>query len=286
VDAIADKSQEIKNSKRRMGVWFGLVGGLVFSLVLWGIDGFGLAAGNAYLPWAKLAMGLIPAVGIYTLVAWISARAENGVWAFIVWLLGGFAVCYTACRLPFEGLTLFYKVFDPAIAARVNYPFNDGTSAHVFIVMGICIVVNGVLGILFTLLPDNAANASAKGGVLIPLLIWSFFFLAEASVIDVEVQQRLRSPVQAVNLLVDRKIASETNPVSKEEARRLHLSSMNTVLDLLHEPRKLVLSGYDSTLIQTNVLVNFNGSWVECIAIADQSADPPVQQVIYCRTAE
>jgi hypothetical protein len=283
---LPDKSQQIKQDKLRMGIWFGLTAGLVFSFVLWGLDAIGLARANAYLPWAKLVMGVIPAVGIFTLAGWLSAKYENGLLSFLFWLVGGFLVSFYACHLPFEGLTLFYKVFQPELAARIDYTFTSGLSAHAFVTLAICVVASGICGVFFGMLSENAAISANPVGVIVPLLIWSVLFVASATVIDLEIQQRLRDPITAVNALVEKRIDSLTNPVSRIQARKSHLFSLNPIVDLIEQPRKLLLASYDDTLIQTNVQVNFGGEWAECIIIADQSAEPPVQQVIYCREVE
>jgi hypothetical protein len=283
VEKLIDQSNKISIERKRMGIWFGVAAGLIFSIFLWGSDAVILARSNAYLPWAKLLLGVIPAVGIFTLVSWLSVKFDHGLLTFIFWLLGGFAVCYFACRLPFDGLNLFYKVTAPELAARIDYTFVRGLGAHTFITMVICSVASALAGVLFGLLSQNAASSASAGGVVINLLVWSLFFIAATTVIDIEIQQRLRDPLKTLNVLVEKKIDSETTPVTREEARRIHLYSLNTISDLVDNPRKLILAGYDSTLIQTDVLVNFNGNWAECIVIADQSADPPVQNVIYCR---
>ena len=283
---IPDKSQQIRQDKLRMGIWFGLTAGLVFSFILWGVDAIGLARANAYMPWAKLTMGVLPAVGIFTLAGWLSAKFENGLLSFIFWLVSGFLVSFFACHLPFEGLTLFYKIFKPELAARIDYSFSTGLSAHAFVTLAICTVASGICGVLFGLLSENAATSASPAGVIVPLLIWSVFFIASATVIDIEIQQRLRDPIKAVNALVEKRIDSLVNPVSRIQARKSHLFALNPIVDLIEQPRKLLLVGYDDTLIQTNVQVNFGGEWAECIIIADQSAEPPVQQVIYCRAVE
>ncbi len=286
LENIPDKSQQIRQDKQRMGIWFGLTAGLVFSFLLWGIDCIGLARANAYLPWAKLAMGVLPAVGIFTLAGWLSGKYENGLVSFILWTVGGFLVCLFACHLPFEGLTVFYKIFDPELASRIDYTFTRGLGAHTLITVTICTIASAICGVFFGLLVENAAVSANPAGVIVPLLIWSLLFVASATVIDNEIQQRLRDPLIAVNALVEKKIDTFTHPISRREARKIHLFALNPISDLVERPRKLILVGYDSTLIQTNIQVNFNGEWAECIAIADQSAEPPVQQVIYCRAVE
>lgn len=281
-----DHSLEFKKEKIRWGVWFGLIAGLTYSLFIFVLDGFFLTQANAILPWAKLAMGILPTILVFVLAGWICAKLENSLISSIVWLVSGSGISLFASHIPFEGLTQFYKLFSPEIAARVNYPFNAGISARVVIVIMICAVICTIAGLFFGFLLDNAHNSASKAGVLVAILVWMVFFGAIATIMNNVILQPLRAPVQAINELVDMKIQNEITPVSKEEARALHLGALNGVIDLIKEPRKLILTSYDSTLIQTNIAVNFNGNWVDCIVIANQAAEPPIQQPVFCRKAQ
>lgn len=281
-----DQSLIFKKEKIHLGIWFGLIAGMTYSFFLWGLDGFYLARANAILPWAKLAMGVLPTVGVFILAGWICSKFENGLVNALVWLVCGLGISLFASHLPFDGLTQFYKWFNPDLAARVHLPFNSGVSSRVVIVMMICAVISAILGVFFGMLLENAHNSASKAGVLVSILLWMVFFSCMASVMDYIIQQPLRSPVLAINKLVDQKIQNETTPVSKEEARAMHLSALNGVVDLIKEPRNLALTNYDSTLIQTNVAINFNGNWVDCIMIANQASEPPIQQPVFCRKSQ
>lgn len=270
-----------------MGLWFSLIAGLVFSLVLWGVDGLGLSTANAYFPWAKMAMGIVPTIGIYLLAAWLSLKFDNGLITFIVWLLSGMLVSFLACHIPIEGITAFYSIFAPDLAERIQFVYTTGVAAHAFITISICAVISGVSGAMFNFLTDTASTSANRGGLIFPIFLWSLFFIAQGSIIDAELQSRLRAPIESINTLIDRRIASETVPVPKDEARRIHLYALNAVSDLVNiNPRKLLITNYDNTVVQTEVQINFDGHWASCIVIADTASEPPVQQPVYCKKIE
>jgi hypothetical protein len=43
--------------KLRYGLFYGIIGGLAYSLAAWGVDGYNLSRSNAIYPWLKLGLG-------------------------------------------------------------------------------------------------------------------------------------------------------------------------------------------------------------------------------------
>ena len=277
-----DQSQLIVRSRAKMALWFGITAGVVYSLMLWGIDGIKLAAANGYAPFAKLVMGLIPTIAICVLAAWISNKSQHGLISFITWLITGALICFFASHLPYEGLKLYYKVFFPEVADKVGYTFNMAVQSKFYITLVICTVLGGISGLFFNMLVDSANNAASIGGPILTMFLWSILFIGSAEITNQLIQLPLTAPVQAINRLVVLRIQHEVSPFSKQEVRTYHLNSLNEVIDLIQKPRRLVLTNFDVSQIMTNVSVNFDGQWAECISISDQSSEPPVQQVIRC----
>lgn len=281
-----DRSEQFKREKVRLGVWFGLAAGLAYVIALWGLDGLKLALANSIFPWAKLALGILPTLGICVLAGWASSKLENALLSALVWLATGTLLCIFSCHVPFEGADHFYQWFNPELAWRTSLPFNSGVSSRFAVVLVICVVVSALGGVFFKMLVDNAHNASSKIGAVLPFVIWMAIFVCIASPIDYMIQQPVREPVVAVNKLVDRKIASLTVPVSKEDARVMHLAALNGLDDLLASPRHLILARYDSSMIMSNVSVNFGGVWVDCTVFANTETEPPAQQPVFCKEIE
>jgi hypothetical protein len=276
----------IDESKAKLSIWFGLAAGLVYSICLWGIDAIKLMNANAYYPWAKFAMGVLPVVGICILASWLSNRIGNTLVNLLIWLVTGFLICVFACFLSIKGITIFYNLVDPGLAARVHYSFYASLYARTIMTCVVCTVMSAIGGVFFGFLLENANNSSAMAGVLFSILIWCLFFASSASAVNVMVATPLCAPVSAVDRLIEKWYVNEVTPYSKVEARELHLSSLKTIKDLLHQPRKLILADFDTTLVQTSVQLNFDGVWAECTIIADQSSEPPVQHPVYCEIME
>jgi len=281
-----DRSDQFKKEKIRLGVWFGLFAGFTYVFILWGVDGIALARANAVYPYAKLVMGALPVIALCLLTGWICGKLENALANSVLWMVSGVAICFFASHIPFEGMSLFYKWFNPELAARVNLPFNSGVSSRFAIIVLICAVISAIAGLFFGMLLDNAHKSAAKAGTLVPIIIWVAIFGCMASVVNYMIQLPVRAPIVAIDKLIQLKAQSLIVPVSKEESRAWHLGALNGLDDLLNEPRTLILSKYDNSMIQTNVEINFGGKWVNCVVIANSETEPPVQQPVYCRAVE
>ena len=277
------KSLEIKRVKRRTALWFGLAAGLVYSFTLWGIDGIQLASANAVDPWAKLALGVLPVTALCVLTALACNHFDNGLVNFLLWLAASVLIWFFSIHLPFDGMTFFYRNFDPEIAKRVDLPFNKALMTSSILVLWLFLPLGGISGALFGILVENASNATSHASAFVSLVMWSFLFIACALLLSSQIMVPMRGALTTMDQLVEQKLVDEVTPFPLETARYMHLATLDTAGDLIHLPRRLVIAGYDSMLIQTNIKIDFGGHWMDCIVIADQSSEPPRQQPIYCR---
>ncbi|MGH2543761.1 MAG: hypothetical protein ACRDIB_13235, partial [Ardenticatenaceae bacterium] len=76
--------------------------------------------------------------------------------------------------------------------------------------------------------------------------------------------------------LVQFALEHEGQPVSRAEALAMHLGALNPITDLLTERRRLIIGGYDETIVLVDVLIEFDGQWVRCSVNNKQAG--------YCRS--
>ena len=160
VDNLPDRSEDYKKGKVRLGVLFGLIAGLTFVIITWGFDGFLLSRANAFFPWAKLVLGVIPIVALCIAAAWISSIFDNGLISLLVWLIFGGLVAFVGGHISFEGLSLYYRLVDPQLAARLQYPVDSGIVTRLVMSMVICAAICAVAGLFFGTLLDNVFSTS------------------------------------------------------------------------------------------------------------------------------
>ncbi|MEN6408492.1 MAG: hypothetical protein ABFD44_02110 [Anaerolineaceae bacterium] len=287
VHKIPQEDPSVTHEKARLGLRFGLIAGLAFSLAAWLPDALQLMNAHAVLPWAKMLMGAIPVVAIFSFAGWFTARMEK-VWInLLTWVITASATGWYSGHLPYEGMTLALRVFSPEVASRVAYPFHEGMATRVVIIVAVSAVVGLIAGALEGLLLDNAYNAASPFTRIISLLIWAVIFSASAFVLDSMIEQPLRGPVTAINDLINYGLKDEVQPYGKETRRALHLGALSAIQNELHQPYKLVLAEYDDIMVTTRVLIHFDdGVWATCTVMADQSTQPYLQQPSYCETVE
>ncbi|MHC1740697.1 MAG: hypothetical protein AB9897_06250 [Anaerolineaceae bacterium] len=280
---IPDRTKEYEAGKARLSWLFGLVAGLVYVIVLWGISAVKLSMINAIHPWAQLLLGILPVLILCCLAAWLSNRAKNAFLIVIIWVITGVLITWIATHISFEGLTWYYRIFDPQVAAIVNYPFNSGFSTRMVFALLFTGVISGIAGVFYNLLLENAFTASAIGGTVFAFVIWGAFFAGSAMTLNDMVERFLRDPLVAINQTIEYKLIDENTPFEADLARNLHITALISVTDLIHSPRRIILQGYNNSISMTIVAIDFSGTWVTCNVLNNSDSEPPVQMPIFCR---
>ncbi|HYN89175.1 MAG TPA: hypothetical protein VER55_11620 [Ardenticatenaceae bacterium] len=267
-----------ESTRRRFGLLYGVLAGVAFALVAWGWDAIGLAGAHGFLPWAKLALGVVPSVALTMLVAWVATRIDRRPVSLLLWVLAGVALALLATRVALQGSAALFGLADPQLRELINYPFTEGIRAR----QGVAIVLLGALGLLAGLFADLFVEGSTTAidpiGRWGPVLVWSVIFVVAGSVADGLINSPFRAPVVVIDDLVQFALDIEGTDVDRAVRIERHVGALNAVEELLHRPRRLLLGDYDSTLSLANVLIDFDGTWATCSVIVGQPS--------YCRPLE
>jgi hypothetical protein len=51
----------------------------------------------------------------------------------------------------------------------------------------------------------------------------------------------------------------------------MHLGALDPIRELVDDRRRLILGGYDDTIVLVDVLIEFNGEWVYCTVNNNQA---------------
>ncbi len=103
-----------------------------------------------------------------------------------------------------------------------------------------------------------------------PLLVCSVIMLINGTIVDNLNNEPLRSAVLAMNDTIQFSLAHQGQEVDGTLARAWHISSLQAVQEVISQPRKLIVSGYDQWLGQIHVLIRFGNRWVDCIVSYNQ----------------
>lgn len=256
--------------KQTLGLLFGLIAGFAFAITAWGVDAVMIARAHAVSPFAKFLPGLVICTLAGGLVGWLSIRLEKAKIAIFLWL--GLAGLFTwlVMWLPLHFLPTMLKTFDPGYGKLLTYVPLEGEGqvwGMAFVVIGF---VSFLCGLLEIHLIDQALLSEGGISIFIPLIV-SLGLLAFAGITaDGLLNRSFREPIQAMDELIQFAVDNEGKEVPALTAREKRLSVVKEMADLIDRPRRLAVIGFDETLWQMKVLVDFDGELATCTVMVNQ----------------
>lgn len=261
---------ERKNNKPLIGLLYGAVSGLAFAIFAWGIDAWLLAQANAAFFWAKFLPGLIICILAASLTGWLTIRIDRHGAALLLWGLLALLFSWLVTWLPLDVTPGLIRLFDPGLARWLEYSPVDSIlqfRAVALVVAGFAAIISGVLEIN---LVENAHNSPTGLATGIIILVCVFLFGLAGSASDQLLNMDLRQPILAIDHLLQFAADHQGEEVPPDTARKIHLSAVTGLQDLLQKPRQLTLISFDPALGMMDILINFDGTQVRCTAIHAQ----------------
>lgn len=261
---------QFEKRKHSRGLLFGGIAGFAFAVMAWGVDAAQLMQAHVAWPLAKFLPGLAMSMLAGGLVGWLSIRLGK-VWAAILFwvVLAGFFTWQTMW-LQLEFVPRLLQIFDPRLGDLLYYPALENEIqfwAFTFVVVAFVSILCGLLEIH---LIDQSMLGQGSLSVLTPLLIsLALFGFAGVSADDL-VTKNFRTPIVAMDKLIQFAIDNEGKELPPVVARQQRLSVVEDLYGLMDRPRDLTLTGFDRSLGQMEILVNFGGKWVRCTVIYNQ----------------
>ncbi len=266
-------SISVHRKKLRLGLLYGLIAGLAFALLAWGVDAFQLAQANAAYFWVKIIPGLAISLVAGSLVGWLTIQFGNHLLAILMWGLLAGLFTWLAVWLPITGSAKIIGWIDP----QITHWFDFSKVQDVGQINLISLLVVGILALIAGLLEINLVDQATLSPYIIgrmgALVVCAILLGLGGSAIDHMVNTNFRDPVLEVNSLLQFAQENAGVDVPKATARAMHLSSARNLGSLLQEPRRLFLAGYNQDLGMMDVLVDFNGTPVKCATIYSQPTD-------------
>ena len=261
---------EILRLKHMFGIWFGAALGLSFAIFAWGIDSYLLDRMNGLYPWLKLIGSVLPCVIVGALTGWLSARLDKPLFAMLLWGAAASVFAWLTVNLPLQITPRILSLAEPGIQDLLHYTYYEAFSArfgiaYVWIAIFVCLA-----GLLQIPLSDSAIFSTSFLGKLSPLLVTLVLMAICGTIVDGLNNELLRSPVDALNTTIQFALDNRGREVAPAESRRMRLSALRSVDDLITPQRKFIVSGYDQFLEQVYVLARFEKAWVECELVVDQ----------------
>lgn len=261
---------DILSSKYIYGVWYGAIVGLTFSLFTWGVDAIRLNQMNGLYPWLKFLVGLLPCMIVGGLAGWLSARVGKPLLSLVFWVIAASVFAWFSVSLPLQLTPQMITRLDPGLQPLLHYTYFEQFSFR-FVIAYIWMALFAALaGLLQIPMSDSAVFSASAFGKVSPLLVATVLMAIAGSTMDNLNNELLRGPVDALNSTVQYYLEHQNQHIDPADIRRMHLSSLRTVENLVTANRKFIISGYDEFLGDVQVLAKFEHGWVECEVLYNQ----------------
>jgi hypothetical protein len=262
-----NQNNKLQSTRLRTAWIFGALGGLAFSTISYGLDSFPLLLSHTVLPLLPWVASTIPCMAVGALAGWLTYRINHILASLFIWLATGMLFSYISSHLLFEIQTAALGWLAPDWASRVQYPFNSVARGHAVIVFLVVTTISCLAGLLSINSMDSAADAVAPAGRIFAVLTWVILFALAGLAPKNSYSETLLRPVAETNQLIQFAVDHQGQTVNPTLAAQIHLRSMEAIQDLLHQPRQLILAGFDDNMSNMRVLIRFSDTWVECSVV-------------------
>lgn len=260
-----NQNKETSYDSLKTNIWLGAAAGAAYSFFAWGLDTISMGQAHASLPWIKLAIGSLPTILIFILVSWICTKTNHLVVRMLLWMATATGLSYLVSLLTFQVTAQVLRLAHPAVGTAISYITPAGIRGRLFVI----IVMTNILfisgGLLFDTASESVFSARSVLGWLIPVVLCLAFFAGAGYVADSNFNTKLRSQIAAIDEQIEEVSQLDLENLSERNQR---LVRRFTKLDVdLKGPRKLLLATFDDSFSQVKVLIDFNGTWTECMVL-------------------
>jgi hypothetical protein len=261
---------EILRLRRIYGIWFGAALGLTFSISAWGIDAYLLNRMHGLYPWLKFLGGVIPCMIVGGFTGWLSARLDKPFFALLLWVAAASVFAWLTVGLPLQITPRLLSVAEPGVKDLLHYTYYEAFSTRFWVAYVWIAIFIALAGFLQIPLSDSGVFSTSVFGKISPMLFTLVLMAICGTIVDGLNNEKLRSPVDAVNMTTQFVIDNQGKKIDPAVARRMHLGALRTVEDLVTQKRQFIVSGYDQYLEEVQVLARFDRAWVECELVVNQ----------------
>ena len=261
---------DVLHAKYMYGVWFGVAVGLAFSIFAWGIDAIRLYQMNGLYPWLKFLVGVVPCMALGGLTGWLSARLDKPVLAMVLWVAAASVFAWLAVNLPLQIAPRLVSVIEPGIENLLHYTYYEQFSFRFGVAYFWLAIFAALAGLLQIPMSDSAIFSTSIFARIAPILVAAVLMVISGSTMDNLNNEVLRAPVGAIDTTIQFFMDHRGEDIDPAISRRMHLASLRTVSELVTPERGFMISGYDETLGEVQVLAKFEEAWVECEVFYEQ----------------
>ena len=262
---------DILRAKRSYGFWYGVVLGFGFSVFTWGTDAYALSQYHGLQPWIKFIVGSVLCTGIGGITGWLSARVNKPLYALFFWLAAAYLFARLTINIPLKLVPQILSMIEPATSGLLHYTYYPELGTRVGLAytwIGIFVAMAGLLQIPMS---ESAVFSNSLGGKIVPMLVSVVLMSICGTIVDNGlINEPLRSAIVTIDNTTQFVIDNRGREVDPAEARQMHAGAFRTIQDVVTQERRMIVSGYDKTLGDVDILIQFEASWVECQVLYNQ----------------
>lgn len=265
-----DRTREIAAGKRRYGLGYGMVAGLVFALALFGYDGYLLWQHHAYFPWVRLVSGGILFMFVGGLTGWLTARVEKPLLGLLFWLAAGLFFAVFAMLIPFWLVPRIQSLLEPELASLLNYTLYENLPSRGAVLFMWITIFMAVTAVIQTPLIEQAVFSTTAFGRIAPFLVVCIPMIIAGVISDDVSNLPLREPIVNLDETIQFWLDTRGMEVDLQTSREMHLAALRPVETMVSGSRRLTISSYDELIGFVHVVVNFDGRWADCALVYGQ----------------
>lgn len=267
----------VNKKKQLVGLLYGLAAGLAFAVFAWGIDAFLIANAHGAYSWVKFIPGLLISTLCGGFVGWITVRFQNHFLGIGIWLAYALILSKLIVWLPIQLTPYLIKIFNSPLGNYLDYPVYKELNQIRWFGFVVIAIVSIVCALIENILIDQAFFSTGKIAIFIPVIVCALCFSLAGNSADGLYNRVIREPILIVDNLLQFAADNLDKEVPPTTVRAMHLSAVNTIKEYLPRERTLILSNFDQSFGQIDVLINFSGYWVKCTTVYNQ--------VTFCKEA-
>ncbi|MFH1524376.1 MAG: hypothetical protein ABIF04_05375 [Chloroflexota bacterium] len=262
----------MRKRTRLYSLWLGIGAGLVFSLSLWAYEAILFIGAHVAYPWISLVVGTILCVLVTTSAALLTHLGNRAILGVVFWVTVACLIAEIAIALPLKFAPALMKLFEPGLQSKLPiYPITATFKTWAGFGMVWLAIFFAILGLLQLTLVEQAVPAGTAAGRLVPYFVFVPIVALASMMSSNQINSQLRVPFLGTNTLIQFAVDNQNVAVDPLLARQMHLSSVNTISELIGRPYRLFLGQYDPSYWQVGVLIDFDGEWATCTAVNGQA---------------
>ena len=258
---------EFSRKRSNLGVRYGLIAGLFFTLAAWGLDAIILTRYHASLPFLKFLPALLICVPTAILAGYLTARFESSIVGLVMW--GGLAVLYTflVINLPLKFYPWFLGKIHPDFSPIIYFEELIGLGGYWFYCLFAIGITCLLCGFLENVLLDQGLASSSLLGPQMPFVFCALIMMLSGLFGDILLTRDFREPIVAYDILLNNAATYHNQEVDATTKRNLRLGTVEPLGELVLQPHTLTLVEVDRYLTLTKILVEFDDQTALCQAI-------------------